>query len=98
MTMNFSRRLAGLQDTMETRKIDLVVYGSCQNFQYLTGLPVEWRRGVDLMPPEDNVFIPREGEPILTLAPGSGKFSEGSWIGDTRVLERDDRYPGLVST
>ncbi len=42
--MNYSRRLAGLRERMEARAIDLVVYGSCQNFQYLTGLPVEWRR------------------------------------------------------
>ena len=68
--MNYSRRLEGLRERMETGGIDLVVYGSCQNFQYLTGLPVEWRRGVDLMHPEDNVFVPRKGEPILTLAPG----------------------------
>ena len=94
--MNFSRRLAGLQERMETRGIDLVVYGSCQNFQYLTGLPVKWRRGVDLMHPKDNVFVPREGEPILTLAPGSGRHGEDSWIGDTRVLERDESYPGMV--
>jgi Xaa-Pro aminopeptidase len=94
--MNFSRRLAGLQERMEARGIDLVVYGSCQNFQYLTGLPVEWRRGVDLMHPKDNVFVPREGEPILTLAPGSGRHGVDSWIGDTRVLEKDESYPGMV--
>ena len=94
--MNFSRRLKGLQERMEARGIDLVVYGSCQNFQYLTGLPVEWRRGVDLMHHEDNVFVPREGEPILTLAPGSGRHCEDSWIGDTRVLDKDESYPGMV--
>jgi len=94
--MNFSRRLTGLQERMEAGGIDLVVYGSCQNFQYLTGLPVEWRRGVDLMHPEDNIFVPREGEPILTLAPFSGRHGEDSWIGDTRVLERDESYPGMV--
>ena len=96
MTMNFSRRLTGLQERMEAGSIDLVVYGSCQNFQYLTGLSVEWRRGVDLTHPENNVFVPREGEPILTLAPGSGRHGEDSWIGDTRVLERDESYPGMV--
>ncbi|MEE8354773.1 MAG: Xaa-Pro peptidase family protein [Candidatus Bathyarchaeia archaeon] len=94
--MNFSRRLAGLQERMEARGIDLVVYGSCQNFQYLTGLPVEWRRGIDLMHPKDNVFVPREGEPILTLAPGSGRHGEDSWIGDTRVLGKEESYPGMV--
>lgn len=94
--MNYSRRLAGLRERMEEGAIDLVVYGSCQNFQYLTGLPVEWRRGVDLMHPEDNIFVPRKGEPILTLAPGSGGHGEDSWIGDTRVIERGESYPGMV--
>ena len=94
--MNFSRRLVGLRERMEARGIDLVVYGSCQNFQYLTGLPVEWRRGVDLMHSEDNVFVPRVGEPILTLSPGSGRHSEDSWIGDTRVIEKGESYPDVV--
>ncbi len=96
MAMNFSRRLAGLQEKMEAASIDLAVYGSCPNFQYLTGLPVEWRRGVDLIHSEDNLFVPRVGEPILTLAPGSGRHGEDSWIGDTRVLERGESYPGMV--
>jgi Xaa-Pro aminopeptidase len=94
--MNFSRRLAGLRERMEAGGIDLVVYGSCQNFQYLTGLPVDWRRGVDLMYSQDNVFVPRVGEPILTLSPASGRYAEDSWIDDTRVLERGENYPGMV--
>jgi len=94
--MNFNRRLTGLQERMEEKGIDTVVYGSCQNFQYLTGLPVAWRRGVDLMYPEDNVLVPKDGDPILTLAPASAKHGEGSWIGDVRVMERDGSYREMV--
>ena len=94
--MNFNRRLTGLQERMGEKGIDAVVYGSCQNFQYLTGLPVAWRRGVDLMYPEDNVFVPKEGDPVLTLAPASARHGEGSWIGDVRVMEKDGSYREMV--
>ena len=49
MSLNFKRRLVGLQEKMTDLGLDLVVYGSCQNFQYLTGLLIDWRRGTDLM-------------------------------------------------
>lgn len=94
--MDYWRRLAGLQGKMGELEIDVVVYGSCQNFQYLTGLPVEWRRGVDLMYPADNVFVPREGEPILTLGPASAGKAEGGWIKDVRALERGEEYRPVV--
>ena len=82
--MNFERRLKGLQETMEEKGVDLTVYGSCPNFQYLTGLPIEWRRGRDLVQPEDNVFVPREEPPIVTLTEGSMGHAEASWIKDVR--------------
>jgi Xaa-Pro aminopeptidase len=94
--MNFERRLNGLQERMEERNIDLVVYGSCQNFQYITGCPAEWRRGVDLMHPENNVFVPQEGEPILTLALRSKKYFHNLWINDIRILEKNENYAGMV--
>jgi Xaa-Pro dipeptidase len=90
--MNFERRLRGLQEKMEEKGVDLAVYGSCPNFQYLTGLPIEWRRGRDLVQPEDNVFIPREGAPIVTLAEGSMGHAEASWIKDVRQAERGKDY------
>ena len=96
MEMDFKRRLDGLQAEMERRKIDHAVYGSCQNFQYLTGLPIDWRRGVDLMNEADNVLVPREGEPILTLSEASAGHAEGCWIDDMRVLERGAGYRGLL--
>ncbi|MGD2200357.1 MAG: Xaa-Pro peptidase family protein [Candidatus Bathyarchaeota archaeon] len=101
--MDFIRRLKGLKENMREREIDLVVYGSCQNFQYLTGLPVGWRRGVDLMHPEDIVFVPVEGEPILTLSKGwrSGELdAEEGFIEDVRFPEEDgfrDLIEGVAS-
>jgi len=94
--MDFKRRLTGLQEKMGELGIDLVVYGSCQNFQYLTGLPIAWRRGTDLMNGGDNVFVPREGEPTLTLAEASAKHAEETWIKDVRILERDTSYGEIV--
>ncbi len=94
--MDFERRLNGLQEKMEELDIDVAVYGSCQNFQYLTGLPIEWRRGTDLMNPQDNVFVPREGDPILTLSAASARKAEGCWIWDARALERGDEYKPVV--
>jgi len=90
--MNFERRLKGLQEMMEEKGVDLAVYGSCPNFQYLTGLPIEWRRGRDLVQPEENVFVPREGAPIITLTEGSMGHAETSWIKDVRQAERGKDY------
>lgn len=94
--MNFKRRLVGLQEKMTEIDLDLVVYGNCQNFQYLTDLfgggveaVIDWRSHIDMQTSEvDNIFVPREGEPILTL---SGQFSghaSEAWISDVRVLDR----------
>ncbi|UCH56800.1 MAG: aminopeptidase P family N-terminal domain-containing protein, partial [Candidatus Bathyarchaeota archaeon] len=96
MALNYNRRLTGLQEKMEEQGVDLVVYGSCQNFQYVTGLPLDWRRGVDLMHLENNVFVPRKGEPVVTLAMDSGGHAEDSWIGDVRVLKKGASYGELV--
>ena len=90
--MDFERRLKGLQERMEERGFDLAVYGACPNFQYLTGLPVEWRRGRDLVEPESNVFVPVEGEPILTLSEGSMGHAEASRIKDVRQAETGKDY------
>lgn len=90
--MNFKRRLEGLQQKMLKADIDLVVYGSCQNFQYLTGLLVNWRRWVDLGCWANNVFVPRKGEPILTLDEGSSEQARHTWIKDCRILAKKENY------
>ena len=94
--MDFRRRLAGLQAKMEENGIDLVVYGGSPDFQYLTGARVEWRRGRDLIHPEDNLFVPRKGEPILTLKPESASRSKDIWIGDLRTIEEGKPYTETV--
>jgi len=96
MSLNFKRRLMGLQERMVDQGLDLVVYGSCQNFQYLTGLLIDWRRGTDLGSWVNNVFVPREGELILTLAEAFSEHASETWIGDIRVLERGGCYGELV--
>ena len=96
MSLDFKRRLRGPQERMMGLGLDLVVYGSCQNFQYLTGLLMEWRRGTDLGSGANNVFVPREGEPVLTLAEASSEHASRTWIEDVRVLERGGSYGDLV--
>jgi len=96
MSLDFKRRLVGLQEKMAEADLDLVVYGCCQNFQYLTGLLTEWRRGVDLLNAVNNVFIPREGEPILTLAGTPSGEAPATWIKDIRYLDRGASYGDLV--
>ena len=96
MSLNFKRRLIGLQERMMDLGLDLVVYGSCQNFQYLTGLLTEWRRGRDLGSGVNNIFIPREGDPILTLAETASEHASQTWIGDVRILEKGRSYGELI--
>lgn len=96
MSLNFKRRLVGLQEKMAELDLDIVVYGSCQNFQYLTGLLIEWRHGTDLISGVNNVFVPREGEPILTLSSVSPERPSRTWIGDIRGVQRGASYGELV--
>jgi Xaa-Pro aminopeptidase len=81
---------------MEETGIDLVVYGSCQNFQYLTGLLVDWRHCIDLGSQMDTVFVPRKGEPILTLDEASSEQATHTWIRYVRVLKKGERYGKLI--
>ncbi len=96
MSLNFKRRLIGLQERMMDLGLDLVVYGSCQNFQYLTGLLTEWRRGRDLGSGVNNIFIPRKGDPILTLTEAASEHASQTWIADIRVLEKGGSYGELI--
>lgn len=75
---------------------DLVVYGSCQNFQYLTGLISEWRRGIDLGSPVRNVFVARTGEPVLTASEAAATLAPNTWIKDIRTVERGGDYGALA--
>jgi len=82
---------------MEEQEIDVAVFGSCQNFQYLTGLLTEWRRGVDLQSPVNNVYVPKSGEPILTVGGMGARAAEECWIKDVRPLERGANYGDVVA-
>lgn len=70
--MDYQRRISGLQQVMRQQDIDLVLYGSCPNYQYLTGIQVDWRGAPDLRPAGDLILVPRDGEPILIV---SGRYS-----------------------
>ncbi|MEM3769829.1 MAG: Xaa-Pro peptidase family protein [Candidatus Bathyarchaeia archaeon] len=94
--IGFKRRLLGLQKKMDEENIDLVVFGSCQNFQYLTGLLIDWRNGIDLGSHVNNVFVPRTGEPVLTLAEGWLEQTGETWIKDVRILRKDESYGDML--
>jgi Xaa-Pro aminopeptidase len=70
--MDRRRRLTGLRGEMEARGIDLVIYGHCPNFQYLTGSHADWREAPDHQPEGDLLLVPREGAPLLLE---SGEYS-----------------------
>jgi Xaa-Pro aminopeptidase len=93
MSFDFKQRLTWLQEKMKQAGLDLVVYGSCQNFQYQTGLLIDWRHNTDLGSATNNVFVPRTGEPILTVDEEWAKEASESWIKDIRVFTRkNDGY------
>jgi Xaa-Pro aminopeptidase len=96
MSVDYKRRLIGLQEKMEKVDLDLVVYGSCQNFQYLTGLLIDWRHWTDLGNPANLVFIPRKGEPILTVGDEWAKTTRETWIKDARTFTDKDKLETLI--
>jgi Xaa-Pro dipeptidase len=94
MGFDFRRRFDGLQEQMEKFNLDLVVYGSCQNFQYLTGLNEKnqywnWRRYTDLGSSVENLFVARNREPILTLSQQIVEYSpqRKTSVKDVRILD-----------
>jgi Xaa-Pro aminopeptidase len=97
MSVDYKRRLIGLQEKMEELDLDLVVYGSCQNFQYLTGLLIDWRHWTDLGNPANLVFVPRKGEPILAVGDEWAKMTRETWIKDARTSTDKDRLETLIA-
>ena len=83
---DYHRRYVWIQDKMERQGIDLIVYGSSPDIQYLTGSLADWRRSRDLRHPEDCLFLPCEGEPILMSGVYSSAMSEYAWVKDKRFL------------
>jgi Xaa-Pro aminopeptidase len=77
---------------MAEENLDLVVYGSCQNFQYLTGMLIDWRRGTDLGSPANNIFVPRTGEPVLTVWEEWDYPALDTWIKDVRICDAKNSF------
>jgi hypothetical protein len=67
-SVNFERRLRGLQQKMAADGLDLAVYGAGPQLQYLTGLALDWRSEPRAEDAVNNLFVPRSGAPVLTLA------------------------------
>jgi Xaa-Pro aminopeptidase len=82
--VNFRRRLSWLQTKMEEKRIDLIVYGNSPDVQYLSGSQADWRRCRDLRHPEDCLFVPRDGDPILMSGVYSAEQVKTSWIKDIK--------------
>lgn len=92
--MNFQRRLGGLQRAMQQQNIDLVMYGSCPNHQYLTGILTDWRGAADLQPQGDLILVPREGEPVLIV---SGSYSSDACpITKIHPYDQSAGYKGML--
>ena len=84
--MDYERRRSGLHEGMERHGLGLVVYGPCGDFQYLTGLPLDWRSGADVHAPSASVFIPHGAPPVLLLPESCADLAGQTWIRDVRVF------------
>ncbi|MBU1049650.1 Xaa-Pro peptidase family protein [Candidatus Bipolaricaulota bacterium] len=92
--MDYQRRLDGLQQEMRLQGIDLVLYGSCPNYQYLTGIQVDWRGAPDLQPRGDLILVPRDGEPVLIA---SGHYpTDGCSITKVHSYDPSAGYRGML--
>jgi Xaa-Pro dipeptidase len=94
--MDYPRRIHGLQQVMRQEDIDLVLYGPCPNYQYLTGLLVDWRSAPDLRPEGDLLLVPQEGEPVLIA---SGSYSiDGCPMTKVHPYDRSAGYLGMLNS
>ena len=94
--MNYQRRLDGLQQEMRQKEIDLVLYGSCPNYQYLTGIQVDWRLAPDLRPAGDVALVPQDGDPVLIA---SGHYAtDGCPIAKCHQFDSSIGYAGVLDS
>jgi len=92
--MNHQRRLDGLQQEMRQKDIELVLYGRCPNYQYLTGIQVDWRLAPDLQLAGDLIVVPQDGEPVLIL---SGSYPTSSCpFENIHPYDRSSGYMGML--
>jgi len=92
--MDYQRRIDGLQSTMGQQGIDLVLYGSCPNFQYLTGIPADWRLAPDHRPDGDLVVVPIAGEPVVIAS--SNYPTDGCPFESIHPYDRSSGYLGML--
>lgn len=94
--MDYQRRLDGLQQAMRQDGIDLVLYGSCPNYQYLTGIQADWRLAQDLQPPGDLILVPQDGDPVLIA---SGHYAaDGCPIAKCHQFDSSIGYRGMLDS
>ncbi|MFC2106092.1 M24 family metallopeptidase [Candidatus Bipolaricaulota bacterium] len=93
--MDYQRRINGLQQEMRQEDIDLVLYGSCPNFQYLTGIQVDWRLAPDLQPPGDLILVSQDGDPVLIT---SGSYpTDNCPMKKIHPYDRSAGYMGILN-
>jgi Xaa-Pro dipeptidase len=94
--MDYQRRINGLQQEMRQNDIDLVLYGSCPNYQYLTGIHVDWRLAPDLQPPGDLILVRQDGDPVLIT---SGHYAtDGCPIANCHLFDPAVGYRGMLDS
>jgi len=71
---------------MDEKGLDLVVLGASPDFQYITGLTIEWRKHRDLNYPADSLFVPKDGDPIIMVGAGNHAKISDCWIKEQRLL------------
>lgn len=107
--MDHRRRQRAVRNVLAERGIDLAMFGSGPNLQYLTGETVDWRRFADLNRPLTTLFVPATGEPVLLTGPFTRSPSDPpcelrsiELFGDgpaavTAVLEAFDTVPESIA-
>ena len=86
--MDYNGRLEWLQARMDEQDLEVAIYGSSSNFQYLTGVLFDWRLNDEPGYPGTNIFVPRTGDPILTVDRKGMGYAEDCWIEDVRLVQR----------
>ncbi|NLA60660.1 MAG: aminopeptidase P family protein [Firmicutes bacterium] len=76
--MDFVRRVSELRKKMQAEGLHAIVYGTGANFQYLTGLPVPWRRLEEPREPSDFLVVSEAHEPLVILSRASSHLATGA--------------------
>ncbi|MFP8890575.1 M24 family metallopeptidase [Natrialbaceae archaeon A-CW2] len=63
------KKLDSVRKLMAQKNIDLAIFGTGPNLQYLTESDIDWRRFTDLGNVTTSFFVPLEGQPTLLAGP-----------------------------